>query len=400
MAPILIDLTHTSHTRARTGVQRVARALVQTLGAGARPICHDPYLRAWRPLERWEAANIAALAPGARRGARWPLAARVRGTLRRLLSARLNRLVPVGGGAFLAPEIFSPVVATALPGLFSSIPGPRGAIFHDAIALTHPELTPPGSVARAPGYLQDLAGFDGVAAVSQDSRDRLIEHWRRLGLHDLPPVAAIPLGIDPPPPPPAMPAPALPVVLSVGTIEGRKNHLALLEACELLWARGMRFELRLIGLAQTQTGAGALRRIWELQRAGRPLVYLGAVGDAAREDAYAACEFTVYPSLAEGFGLPIAESVARGRPCICLGRGALGEISRGGGCLTVDSADAGAFASAIGLLLSDPGKRAALAAAAKMRPVRTWSDYSRDVAAWIGDLPRRTSRSPTMGQSS
>ena len=162
----------------------------------------------------------------------------------------------------------------------------------------------------------------------------------------------------------------------------------------------MKFELRLIGLAQTQTGAGALRRIWELQRAGRPLVYLGAVGDAAREDAYSACEFTVYPSLAEGFGLPIAESVARGRPCICLGRGALGEISRGGGCLTVDSADAGAFASAIGLLLSDPGKRAALAAAAKMRPVRTWSDYSRDVAAWIGDLPRRTSRSPTMGQSS
>jgi glycosyltransferase involved in cell wall biosynthesis len=153
----------------------------------------------------------------------------------------------------------------------------------------------------------------------------------------------------------------------------------------------MQFELRLIGLAQQQTGAAALRRIGELQRAGRNLVYLGAADDTAREDAYSACAFTVYPSLAEGFGLPVAESVARGRSCICLGRGALAEIARGGGCLTVDPANAPNLAAAIEKLLSDPVKRTALAADAKMRPVRTWSDYSRDLTAWIRDLPRRTS---------
>jgi glycosyltransferase involved in cell wall biosynthesis len=390
-APFFIDLTHTSHTRARTGIQRVTRAILHTLGPQAHPVCHDPYQRSWRPLEDWETANMADSTPSVGRGMRWPLQARIRGRLRRLLSARRRGSVLSGQGAFLEPEVFSAAVAASLPGFFESVAGPRAALFHDAVALTHPELTPPKSVARAPAYMRELAGFDGVAAVSQDSREKLIDYWRWLGLHDPPPVVTIPLGIDPPPALQTRQPACPPVVLSVGTIEGRKNHIALIEACESLWASGMQFELRLIGLAQQQTGAAALRRIGELQRAGRNLVYLGAADDTAREDAYSACAFTVYPSLAEGFGLPVAESVARGRSCICLGRGALAEIARGGGCLTVDPANAPNLAAAIEKLLSDPVKRTALAADAKMRPVRTWSDYSRDLTAWIRDLPRRTS---------
>jgi glycosyltransferase involved in cell wall biosynthesis len=393
-APIFIDLTHTSHTRARTGVQRVARALLQDLGSAVQPICHDPFLRAWRPLEGWEMANLAAAAPAAGRAARWPFRARIRGLLRRLLRARRRGPAFPGHGSLLVPEIFSPAVAAALPGLFGAVDGPRAALFHDAVALTHPELAPPRTVARAPAYLQELADFDGIAAVSEASRDKLIGYWRWLGLHDPPPIAAIPLGIDPPAQPAPQPERILPVVLSVGSIEGRKNHLALIEACERLWSRGMRFELRLIGLARPQTGDPALRRIGELQRAGRPLVHLGAANDAAREDAYAACAFTVYPSLAEGFGLPVAESLARGRPCVCLGRGGPGEIARGGGCLTVDPADADTLSTAIGRLLSAPGELAGLAAAAGARPIRTWSAYGRDLAAWLHGLQRRRSGPP------
>ena len=76
-------------------------------------------------------------------------------------------------------------------------------------------------------------------------------------------------------------------MLSVGSIEGRKNHLALLEACEALWARGQRFTLHLIGPAQPETGAAALARIRALEAAGRPLRYDGPVTDAAVE---AACQ--------------------------------------------------------------------------------------------------------------
>jgi len=41
-APVLLDLSHTSHTQARTGIQRVARSLRTALGTGAVAITHDP----------------------------------------------------------------------------------------------------------------------------------------------------------------------------------------------------------------------------------------------------------------------------------------------------------------------------------------------------------------------
>jgi glycosyltransferase involved in cell wall biosynthesis len=172
----------------------------------------------------------------------------------------------------------------------------------------------------------------------------------------------------------------------VGTIEGRKNHIALLEACESLWARGLSFELRLIGLAQQRTGRDALSKIAELQGAGLPLRYDGPVDDAELERAYAACAFTVYPSLAEGFGLPVIESVARGKACICLGRGALGEAAEGGGCVALDSVDAPALAGAMARLLSDSSEIARLEAEARARKFKSWTDYVRELAAWIGGL--------------
>ena len=55
---LLLDLTHTSHTRARTGIQRVVRALHRELGNSALAVTFDPYLGGWRPLEAWEQANL------------------------------------------------------------------------------------------------------------------------------------------------------------------------------------------------------------------------------------------------------------------------------------------------------------------------------------------------------
>ncbi len=385
MPPVLVDLSHTSHTRARTGVQRVARSLRNALGADAGAITHDPHWRAWRPLEGWEEANLAHTGGSPGRGARWPLARRWLGMLRRLRGAEAPPL-PANAG-LIVPEIFSPAVAAALPALFRATGGPRVAIFHDAIALRLPELTPPGTVARFPAYLQELLAFDGIAAVSADSRDALVDYWRWLGIARTPPVRAIPLGTDLGYAPPTVgPLPETPMVLCVGSIEGRKNHLALLEAAEQLWSRGSRFELRLVGLVQPGTGGRALARLRALQSAGRPLRHDGPAEDEAVAAAYAACSFTVYPSLAEGFGLPVLESVARGKPCVCSGRGALGEAAAGGGCLTLAEVSPGGLAEAIGRLLAEPALLAELAAATRRRPIRTGRDHAADVAAWLGDL--------------
>lgn len=394
-ASILLDLSHTSHTRARTGIQRVARALARELTGEAEPVCFDPYERRWRPLDPWERRLLESDTPGRGRSAHWPLAARGRGWWRRVRDRPAPLRPREGGWGVLVPEIFSPAVNAALPALFAAATGPRVALFNDAIALKLPELNPPGTVARFPAYLQELLAFDGIAAISEESRDSLLDYWRWLGVSRTPPVAAIPLGIDPPPAPlhvASAGAPAkdaAPIVLSVGTLEGRKNHLALLDASERLWAGGRRFELQLIGLTQARTGRAAAARIDALRAAGRPIRYDGPADESTLEAAYAACAFTVYPSLAEGFGLPVAESLARGRPCVCLGRGALGEIARGGGCLSLDTVTPAALETAIGRLLDSPALVAELGATARQRTFRTWSEYAAAVTRWMRDLPLR-----------
>jgi len=393
-APLLLDLSHTSHTQARTGIQRVARSIHSALGHAALAVTYDPYAEAWRPLEPWETANLTAATAAGKRGAQWPLLAKLRGGLRRRFGRTSSLSVAhpaIETAGVLVPEVFSPAVAAALPELFAASTGPRVAIFHDAIALKFPELTPPKTVARFPSYLRELLQFDGIAANSEDSRDALVEYWRSLGVKETPPVHAIAFGVDPARPRPneIIPTTARPVVLSVGSIEGRKNHLALLEACEKLWTVGVDFELRLIGLAQRETGAAALTRIAALRAQGRPLRYDGPQSDAEVEAAYVECTFTVYPSLAEGFGLPVIESLAHGKPCVCSGRGALGESARGGGCAILDEPNAEALATTVGRLIESPAERATLAAAARARKFKTWSDYAQELTGWMQTLPRR-----------
>jgi len=416
-APILIDLTHTSHTRARTGIQRVARSLHTALGSDARAITYDPHARTWRALELWETESLTA-APSEKRGTTWPLSAQLRGLAHRLLgssgspSLHAPRSTLHASFGLLVPEVFSADTAAVLPSLLHTVAGPRVAIFHDAIALKFPELTPTKTVARFPAYLRELLAFDGIAAVSEDSRDSLRDYWRWLGIAHPPPVQAIPLGTDSvchvlrdkPPAPAASVSPfvavadtqrspisaqPIPTILSVGSLEGRKNHLALLDACEQLWSTGARFELRLIGLAHPQTGRAALALLRALQAAGRPLRYDGPATEAALHSAYASCAFTIYPSLIEGFGLPVIESLAHGKPCICSARGALGESAREGGCVALASIDAAHLAAAVRRLLDTPTELAALAHAARARKFRSWSDYAATLTTWMHALKRR-----------
>lgn len=390
-APLLLDLSHTCHTRARTGIQRVARSLSAELGTGVIGVTYDPFLAAWRTLEPWENANLTSARPANSRGARWPLSAQLRGRARRLLRAAPASLLPGNTSGLLVPEVFSAEVAAALPELRRQIKGPAVAVFHDAIALRLPELTPAKTVARFPAYLQELRQFDGIAAISDDSRDALRDYWRWLGSTNVPPVQTIPLGVEPP----SSDAPAEinradpPVVLCVSSIEGRKNHTALLDACEKLWREQVQFALRLVGVANRETGAGVLARIEALQRAGRPIHYAGPVDDDSVAAAYRACRFTVYPSLLEGFGLPVLESVTHGKPCICAGTGALGEAARGGGCLMLPEVTADAIASSIAELLRDPERLERLAADARQRTIRTWRDYAREISNWIVTVPKR-----------
>ncbi len=105
-------------------------------------------------------------------------------------------------------------------------------------------------------------------------------------------------------------------VLSVGTIDGRKNQAAL---CRL-WPRlraalpGRAPQLVLVG--RDDVGLDTLSdEVAALMEAGDILVLQG-VADAELAGLYDACLFTAFPSLSEGYGLPVAESLAHGKLCV------------------------------------------------------------------------------------
>ncbi|MFT3782084.1 MAG: glycosyltransferase [Nibricoccus sp.] len=397
---ILFDASHTSHTRAQTGVQRVVRSMFEALSLreSILPVCFDPHQSAWRELQPWERATLSdnSSAGSAHRSASWPLSVRLAGYARVLLNQRAT--CPEGKG-LIAPEIFSAKIAAAYPALFQRIHGPRVAVFHDAVALKLPEFTPYKTVARFPAYLRELLMFDGVAAVSEDSRQCLLDYWDWLGVRNPPQVVAIANAIGTAQqiasfgeqPVTTVAPSAKPVVLSVGSLEGRKNHVALLDAAEKVWASGVQFELRLIGLAHPQTGKAALDKVQSLQAAGRPVRYDGPVDDAALAGAYAGCSFTVYPSLLEGFGLPVQESLAHGKPCICSARGAIGESAAGGGCLMLDRVDASSLENALRLWLTEPAVLGEAVTAAHSRTFKTWQTHADELICWLRGIPRRES---------
>ncbi|MCF3652132.1 glycosyltransferase [Synoicihabitans lomoniglobus] len=394
---LLYDLSHTSHSPARTGVQRVALELRRNLRIQTEvtEITHDPWMQCWRPLEAWEQHALDHPPRSVkRRSARWPLGAQLRGWWRRRTRTDTTRTVlPSEISAILCPEIFTARTGSCLPELFAATDAPRVALFHDAISLRLPDLTPRGNVGRFPGYLQELMQFDGIAAISEDSRQSLLDYWKWADWGHGPEVVALPLACDhltmnrPEIP---IPAGTRPHILSVGSLEGRKNHLTLLTACEQLWDCGIDFELSIFGGLQRETGTRALTKIRELQNAGRPLHYSGWLPDAELRAAYHRCAFTVYPSIMEGFGLPIWESLLHGKACVCADHGAVAESARGGGCLMTDTANAEALADAMQSLLTDSVRLNSLTAEARHRQPPRWEDYTRQLLEWITTLPRHS----------
>jgi len=273
----------------------------------------------------------------------------------------------------LLPDIFRDGRLKRLTPLISK-PGARSvAIFHDAAALRLPSLYPKAR-ARFNSYIVSLGNFDFVICVSEASRSDLLQLWSELST---PPtqtvVEAWPVELVKTEH--IQPKSARASVLCVGSFEARKNHLALLRAVNALWEAGLKFDLELIGRSTGAFGGRVTAELRRLRRSARPIRWLKQVNDDVLRRAYQMCRFTVYPSLMEGFGLPIAESLVYGKPCVCGGNGALGEIARGGGCLIVDQTNADALAQGIKSLLLDRQLYSRLSDEARARKFRSWSDY-------------------------
>jgi glycosyltransferase involved in cell wall biosynthesis len=165
-----------------------------------------------------------------------------------------------------------------------------------------------------------------------------------------------------------------PYILFVGTIEPRKNIDVLLDAYAQL-SSSLRTEFELVAAGPAGWGdPPALERL----RSGEGGVrYLGYVPEEDLPGLTAGATVFVYPSLYEGFGLPVAQAMAAGVPLVTSNVSSLPEVA-GDAALLVDPRSPSEITAAIERLLLSPDLRAALARNASSRARRyTWEACAR-----------------------
>ena len=119
-----------------------------------------------------------------------------------------------------------------------------------------------------------------------------------------------------------------PFILFVSTIERRKNHEVLYRAYHLLCSEGKRSQLpKLVFVGMQGWGVGDLLNDIELDPLTCDMIVkLNHVTDAELRSLYETAKFCVFPSLYEGWGLPVGEALALGKAVLSSDRGSLPEV--------------------------------------------------------------------------
>jgi len=198
---------------------------------------------------------------------------------------------------------------------------------HDVTVLTHPEQFPVAKRLLVPRvYRWSLREADVVIAVSETTRHRLVSLDPALGDR----VIVVPNGtateitesastrlreLD-----------GRSFALVVGDLSPRKNLSVLLDIWDEVWA-ATGWTLAVVG-PDGWRSRGTRRRLERLVRAGQA-VRPGRVSDAELRWCYEHAETLLYPSLEEGFGLPVVEALALGTPVIATTDAAVVEVGAG-----------------------------------------------------------------------
>jgi glycosyltransferase involved in cell wall biosynthesis len=151
-------------------------------------------------------------------------------------------------------------------------------------------------------------------------------------------------------------------ILSVGRLEPRKNQARLVEAYSTL--PQPRPKLVLIG--QRDFGYGDLLRVVEECKLQKEVSILESVDDDELPILYRHALLFAYPSLAEGFGMPLLEAMASGVPVVTSGNTALGEVS-GNAAVVVDPESISSIAEGIREVLMSEARRHELVARGMQR---------------------------------
>jgi glycosyltransferase involved in cell wall biosynthesis len=173
-----------------------------------------------------------------------------------------------------------------------------------------------------------------------------------------------------------------PYVLFVGTVEPRKNLSGLVEAVATLDGRG----IDLVVVGPTGWNEDLAARVSRLDRTDVRVHRLGFLAPLDLASLYAGCAVFCYPSLEEGFGLPVLEAMAYGAPVVTSAGTATEEVA-GDGALVVNPCDHAGLGAAIGSLLDDRDLAAGLGRRGQARAASyTWERAAASYADIYAEL--------------
>ncbi|SFK34884.1 glycosyltransferase [Methylocapsa palsarum] len=285
----------------------------------------------------------------------------------------------IGGAFWIEPEIIRLARAAASAGAHLTV------LFHDLIPLTIPAFTGHDFAAEYRAALRLPAHF---VVTSELSRSQLKQV--RLQIADVPGrtcTSVISLADEFPGSARNQRAIALTerlepladrsFALCVGTIEIRKNHILLIEA----W-RELETELgctlpKLVIAGRRGWKADAAQAELDALVGDDPLMFIEAPSDAELRWLYASCQFTVFPSFFEGWGLPVGESFWFGKPCAVSSSQSIAPVARDL-CVRFSPHSKEEMKDAIRSLLK-PSTREYYRDKIEAAPLRTWSEVAVDI---------------------
>lgn len=361
-----IDASHTACSGKSTGIERVVRNLCQHLPILAREAGIDdadvathigshfysvdaPQRDALDTISRWE-ANAQQFVPswiqaGPRwlsRSLRWRKASRwlepapshlgMYKTAHRLTKWGMKRARVLRGGPICPGNehaLILPDAYWAKRDIWPSVARYRQSgsmivsVVYDLIPLSHPEFVGQKRSDKFRIYLDDLIQHsDVIVAISETVRDDVQRYIRETRpTLPSPELYAFTLGAEmrecSGPVRPEIESlfsasTSHPPYLMVASIDPRKNHVQALDAFEILWHSLPQAKLCFVGRIGKQC-ADLVRRIQSHPRFGSQLFLISDMTDAELQVAYQGCAAVLLPSVVEGFGLPIVESLWHGK---------------------------------------------------------------------------------------
>lgn len=365
--------------RIPTGIDRVCLAYIEHFGLRSRAVVQRGGLR--RILSPKHSDALFALLLGGQADFRQRFV-RLAG---RVLLARRERpggdrplYINVGHTGLDRPDLARWVAGEGLRAVF---------LIHDLIPLTHPEFCREGEAEKHRSRMVNaLRSAAGIIVNSQATADSLRAFADEEAIAMPPCEVAWIAGHDMPPSLGQAPV-RRPYFVSLGTIEGRKNHILLLQ----LWKR-------LAGIMGCQAPALVIigQRGWEAEHALAMLdrapalrghvVELNNASDAETAAYVAGARALLMPSFVEGFGIPVVEALQLGTPVIASDLPVFREIA-GDIPTYLNSCDGAGWERAIMDFLEDgPERRRQLALMPSYTPP-SWPRHFVRVEPWLDGLP-------------